>query len=106
MSRHEEPTEADPLDTTRPISLASREHDLKLATEFFDAVLSGMKSFELRRNDRNFAVGDVLVLREWHQNGYTGRSCRAVVTYMTDGLRVGALQPGFVCMSIVVVRAP
>jgi hypothetical protein len=68
-------------------------HELKSWPEFFTAVESGEKTFELRRNDRNYQVGDVLVLREWKPNihgddegEYTGRSCRRRVTYVMEGL--------------------
>ena len=42
-----------------------REHDLKVAAAYFDALESGEKSFEVRRDDRGFQRGDVLLLREW-----------------------------------------
>lgn len=50
-------------------------HDLKTRPEYFVAILDGRKTFELRRNDRDFRVGDRLVLREWVDPlvGYTGR---------------------------------
>ena len=38
-------------------------HDLKIWPEFFDAVASGAKPFDLRKNDRNYHVGDTLLLR-------------------------------------------
>lgn len=41
------------------------EHDLKTAPEHFEAVWSGAKTAELRKDDRGFSVGDVLRLREW-----------------------------------------
>jgi hypothetical protein len=53
-------------------------HELKTWPEFFEQTLNGRKMFELRKNDRNFQVGDELLLQEWipeHQGkGYTGRA--------------------------------
>lgn len=40
-------------------------HELKIWPEFFDAVDSGKKKFDVRKNDRGFKEGDVLVLREF-----------------------------------------
>lgn len=48
----------------RPITTPMK-HDLKTWTEYFQAVKSGDKTFEIRENDRNFKVGDVLLLREF-----------------------------------------
>lgn len=40
-----------------------RFHDLKCVRESFEAIRQGTKRAEFRRDDRGFAVGDVLVLR-------------------------------------------
>lgn len=40
-------------------------HELKTVPPYFDAVASGAKPFEVRRDDRGFMPGDLLVLREW-----------------------------------------
>lgn len=76
------------------------EHELKTWAAMFNAIVSGSKTFELRFNDRDFRVGDILVLRDYDNGEYTGRWRRVIVTYMTDGAMSGALAPGFVCMSI------
>ena len=41
-----------------------RRHKLKLAKMFFEDVRLGRKSFELRKNDRDYQIGDILELRE------------------------------------------
>ncbi len=43
----------------------SRTHRLKTWTEFFQAVLAEDKTFEFRRDDRGFMVGDTLALEHW-----------------------------------------
>lgn len=61
-------------------------HDLKILPEYFNAVNSGIKTFEIRKNDRKFQIGDTLILREIFNNSkeYTGRMLRKEVTYITD----------------------
>ncbi len=44
-------------------------HELKLDEEYFDDVKSGLKTFEIRKNDRNYQVGDLLALSRF-QNGH------------------------------------
>lgn len=53
-----------------------REHELKCWPQFYQPTTDGYKTFELRRADRDFEEGDILLLREWDpdsQEGYTGR---------------------------------
>ena len=62
-------------------------HELKIWPEFFEAVLRKEKRFEVRFNDREYSVGDTLVLREWVPEdrpnpGYTERYVNALVMYM------------------------
>ena len=37
-------------------------HNLKIKPQYFKDVVSGIKTFEVRKNDRNFKVGDLMVL--------------------------------------------
>ena len=39
-------------------------HQLKTEHNFFEDVISGKKTFEVRKNDRDFMVGDFLALKE------------------------------------------
>lgn len=64
-----------------------RTHELKCWPQFFDAILDGSKPYEVRKDDRDFAVGDTLHLREWNPDTwvYTGRETRARITHkLTD----------------------
>lgn len=55
------------------------EHKLKLNDRYFDAVANGIKTFEIRRNDRDYKVGDTLVLRKVNDDG-------KFLTYADDNL--------------------
>jgi hypothetical protein len=73
----------------------SKTHELKSWPDYFEPISNGQKTFELRKNDRRFAVGDVLVLREYddRQGAYTGRELRRRIVYMLDGIGPGAISP-------------
>ena len=48
-------------------------HELKIRSEYFKDVANLTKTFEVRKDDRNFQVLDRIVLREVDTNGnYTG----------------------------------
>lgn len=79
------------------------EHELKTLPMFFEAILSGNKKFEVRKDDRDFSIGDTLLLREYAGEGeYTGRKMRVNVNYILGGYNWGIRQ-GFVVMSITLV---
>ncbi|WP_430394827.1 DUF3850 domain-containing protein [Enterococcus faecalis] len=71
-------------------------HELKILPEYFEAVVSGNKRFEIRKNDRNYQKGDVLRLNEYQDGQYTGDVHVAEITYITDY----AQQDGYVVMGI------
>ena len=61
-----------------------KTHKLKIWPRWFEAVESGLKTFEIRRDDRGFQVGDFLLLEEY-RNGvgeYTGRSITRQISYI------------------------
>jgi hypothetical protein len=71
-------------------------HVLKSWPEFFEPVLLGVKTAELRYNDRRYEAGDVLVMREWEpsRSVFTGRECARRVTHVLHGVgTVGAIAP-------------
>lgn len=61
------------------------EHKLRSWSHLYDAIARGEKKHDLRRNDRKFQVGDVLVLQRFDNctGEYTGRECSVRVTYVT-----------------------
>ena len=67
------------------------EHELKTWSSFYQAISDGFKKFEIRKNDRDFKVGDVLVLREYQpmQERYTGKSIKVRVEYILNGENFG-----------------
>lgn len=75
-------------------------HDLKIWPQYFESVQRGDKTLELRKNDRDYQVGDMLHLREWDPTTetHTGRECSRLVT---DIVYEGEwLTPGYCAMSI------
>ncbi|MBE1727413.1 DUF3850 domain-containing protein [Lactobacillus plantarum] len=64
--------------------MTPKVHDLKIAPKYMAAQIAGIKNFEIRKNDRDFEVGDQLRLREWADGGYTGNELSVYVTYITD----------------------
>lgn len=59
-------------------------HELKILPEYFEPAFAGIKNFEIRYNDRNYQVGDTVVLREWVDGNYTGRKFNRKIQYLTD----------------------
>ena len=57
------------------------DHELKTWPKFFAGLVSGNKTAEVRKNDRDFQPGDILVLREWSfENGYSGEVERRIIS--------------------------
>lgn len=57
-------------------------HNLKIRPNYFKDVIAEVKKFEIRFNDRGFEVGDLIVLEEFDNKGYTGRYVNAEITYL------------------------
>lgn len=75
-------------------------HELKTYPKYFQETIEGSnKPFEIRKNDRNFQVGDVLLLKEWDNIKYTGREVGAMVRYILDDKFIG-LAEGYVALGL------
>lgn len=77
-----------------------RIHELKILPEYFDAIRNGKKYFELRKNDRDYRTGDILLLREWKDGEYTGRTIKREITYILEGCPEYGLMDGFCILAI------
>lgn len=71
-------------------------HKVKLLSGFYQAVIDGIKPFEIRYNDRNYRKGDDIIFNEWKDDTYTGRLCCAVIKDVFD---IGFLMPGYVAFT-------
>lgn len=80
-------------------------HELKTLGVYFEEVWEGRKPFEIRNNDRDFKVGDSLVLKELDpcEGGavYTGRKIIVQVSYLTDFEQ----KPGYVVLGLAMTSA-
>ncbi len=74
------------------------EHKLKIKSEHFSAVINKTKTAEIRYNDRNYRVDDILILNEIDSLGnFTGNKCSVIVTHVLDDNQY--LQNGYVMLS-------
>lgn len=76
-------------------------HALKTWPEYFQAVTERGKSFEVRKADRPFKIGETLLLQEWDNNldEYTGDEAKFQITYILEGGQFG-IESGYVVMGI------
>lgn len=94
-----------PVDPQR-LAQDARVHDLKCLPDYFEAVISGAKTHETRKDDRGFKVGDILRLREWsdtrwhRSDGYSGRVEERRVSYIAHPSPHTPIPEGYVVMSL------
>jgi len=77
-------------------------HRLKTTPRAFMALAVGLKTFEFRKNDRDFQPGDVLVLQEYEPDRevYTGRELSLLTPYVLYGPEFG-VPDGYCVLSVV-----
>ena len=74
-------------------------HELKILPKYYKDVVSGVKNFELRRDDRDYKWGDVLRLEEW-DGDFTGESTIKVITYILKDCSRYGLKDGYVILGL------
>ena len=80
----------------------SKTHELKIYPKYFKAILDGKKTFEIRKDDRDFQVRDSIVLKEWDNIKYSGREIQ-IIKYMLDDAFIG-LAEGYVAFSFGILK--
>lgn len=85
------------------------EHRLKTVGVYWDAVASGEKTFEVRRNDRAFQKGDIVILQRTDEKGYydpapgggmfSTRDLRRRIGWTLQGGQFG-IAPGYIVFSL------
>ena len=73
-------------------------HKLKVWSEYMDDLLNGNKTFEVRFNDRNYQIGDMLRLSEYDNKNeiYLKRVLLVKITYILDNSIFDAVKDGFI----------
>lgn len=64
--------------------LCEIQHDLKIYSNHFEEIRLGRKNFEIRKNDRNFNIGDDFILREFDGTITTERYLIGKITDIFD----------------------
>lgn len=77
----EEKMQSLPSDTQET---GQKVHQIRLAKPYFDDVANGIKTFELRKNDRGYKKGDILEMMEFADGKNTGCMVKVLVTYILE----------------------
>lgn len=88
--------------TTKTEEGKPQVHEIKCWPSFFGEVQTGNKTFELRKDDRNYQIGDVLHIRCYDPvtKTYDGRAALKKIGYMVIGGSGFGLSEGYVAMSL------
>lgn len=77
-----------------------KTHDLKCAAGYYEAVDIGIKTAELRLNDRDFCPHDLVRLHEYECGRLTGRSLVRRITHIVWDSNGPWLAPGYCMLSL------
>jgi hypothetical protein len=76
-----------------------KTHYLKCWPEYFKSLAYGDKKFELRKDDRDFQIGDTLIIKEWNGE-FTGNELKFYVSYiLRDAVNLGLME-GYCILSL------
>ncbi len=72
------------------MSRVTRNYIIKILPEYFQAVREGRKNFEIRRDDRDYQIGDMVQLAE-----FTGNFIELKIKYVLRDCPQFGLMPGY-----------
>lgn len=75
-------------------------HELKVQSRYFRDIKSGLKTFELRKMDRDYKVGDFLELYEFEGNQFIGCPLVVRITYILSNVPEYGLEDGYGILGI------
>jgi len=76
-------------------------HELKISPKYFEDVNANKKRFELRKDDRDFEVGDLITLKEYDNGEYTGREIKNIpIGYILRDVPEYGLKEGYCILGI------
>lgn len=78
-----------------------RTHEIRLAAGDYDDVLTGRRSFELRKHDADYQEGDELLMQEYKNGEPTGREIKASIEYLLS--EHSGLTEGYCLLGITVI---
>lgn len=72
----------------------------KILPEYFEAIVDGRKTFELRKDEDDIQVGDMLNLLEWDGEKFTGRQWMCLITYVLRNCPEWGLMEGYCILGL------
>ena len=72
----------------------------KILPEFYNEVRLHRKTFEIRKDEDNIQPGDIIDLREWDGEKYTGHHTKRIVTYVLRDAEQYGLMDGYCIIAI------
>lgn len=77
-------------------------HELKIEPEHYAGIKMQRKPFEVRKNDRDYQIGDILGLNEYADGKHTGRAVLREIIYILDDPNY--CKDGFVILGVAPIR--
>lgn len=75
----------------------SKTHKLKLLSHFCDDVYIGIRTFDVRENDRGYQTGDYIFFTPYDGSEHPVKKCKFKITYILNGW---GIKNGYVVLGI------